>query len=208
MHPVESILLDGISVALAFPAARLTVRQGMWFTAIVTFKALCDHAGYEIPRNPVYAFPYANDVNFHNLHHQSWGLKVSVLSFFFFSPRVTHTHTNPLFFSPSLIQIAVVTRITEKEIYIYILGRGEGGLILSPLPRFPQHNFGIYSLFWDWLLGTLWLDQEAAKQKYERYQQMAEDQLSRTKARTGTMNNLVEEEEPTEKAREVGEEMD
>lgn len=77
MHPIESILLDGISVALAFPAACLTTKQGMCFTTIVTFKAICDHAGYEIPWNPVYAFPYANDVNFHNLHHQSWGLKVS-----------------------------------------------------------------------------------------------------------------------------------
>ena len=84
MHPVESILLDGISVALAFPAARLTTKQGMCFTTIVTFKAICDHAGYEIPWNPVYAFPYANDVNFHNLHHQSWGLKVSS---FLQSPR-------------------------------------------------------------------------------------------------------------------------
>ena len=93
MHPVESVLLDGISVALAFPAARLTIKQGMCFTTVVIFKSICDHAGYEIPWNPVYAFPYANDVNFHNLHHQSWGLKVSFLSSFLPPfPRARRNH--------------------------------------------------------------------------------------------------------------------
>lgn len=148
MHPVESVLLDGVSVALAFPAARFTVRQGMWFTTVVTFKAICDHAGYDIPWNPVYSFPYANDVWFHNLHHQSWGLKVGPPSPPRFSdPHPNHHHPSK---KPSLTRS-----------------------FLSP-----QHNFGIYSLFWDWLLGTLWTDQAAANQKYARYHQIAEEQFA------------------------------
>ena len=42
-----------------------------------------------------------------------------------------------------------------------------------------KHNFGIYSLFWDWLFGTLWLDQTAAKQTYAKYQQITEEQYVR-----------------------------
>lgn len=75
MHALECVFLDFVSIAIAFPAAGLTTRQGMCFTALVTWKAIGDHAEVDMPWNPIYLLSSTNAL-FHDIHHQTWGLKV------------------------------------------------------------------------------------------------------------------------------------
>jgi len=74
-HPLEGFLLDSVGSAIAFKLSRMDVRQGMWFFTLTTFKTVNDHSGYRLPWNPVH-WVTDNNANYHDIHHQSWGLKV------------------------------------------------------------------------------------------------------------------------------------
>ncbi|KAL8902069.1 MAG: hypothetical protein Q9207_004894 [Kuettlingeria erythrocarpa] len=77
-HWLETLFLDILSFVLAGELARLSPRQSMLFGAAATVKTLSDHCGYIFPWDPL-GFLNGNGAGFHDLHHQSWGLKVCVL---------------------------------------------------------------------------------------------------------------------------------
>lgn len=74
-HWLETLFLDILSFVLAGEIAQLSARQSMIFGSLATIKTISDHCGYVFPWDP---FRLVNDNGavFHDLHHQSWGLKV------------------------------------------------------------------------------------------------------------------------------------
>lgn len=84
-HWLETLFLDILSFVLAGEIAQFSARQSMIFGSLATIKTISDHCGYVFPWDP---FRLVNDNGavFHDLHHQSWGLKVciSLRNAFFF----------------------------------------------------------------------------------------------------------------------------
>jgi sphinganine C4-monooxygenase len=83
-HPVEGFFLDILGPFVAAKCVGLSNRESAFFFTIATIKAVDDHSGYRIPGDPIRIFEIVdgNGPIFHNIHHQSWGLKVSgLLSF-------------------------------------------------------------------------------------------------------------------------------
>ena len=78
-HPLEGFVLDSMGSALAFKLTGMNVRQGMWFFTLATLKTVDDHGGYRFPWNPLHWLT-DNDAYYHDIHHQSWGLKVRKIS--------------------------------------------------------------------------------------------------------------------------------
>lgn len=74
-HWLESLFLDILSFVLAGELAQLSPRQSMLFGTAATIKTIGDHCGYVFPWDPLGWFN-KNGPEFHDLHHQSWGLKV------------------------------------------------------------------------------------------------------------------------------------
>ena len=72
----EGFLMDGVGTTLALGISGLTTRQAMWFNTISTLKGVDDHGGYDLPYNPL-QWLGQQDTVFHDVHHQSWGNKVS-----------------------------------------------------------------------------------------------------------------------------------
>ncbi|TVY94332.1 Sphinganine C4-monooxygenase [Lachnellula willkommii] len=73
-HPLESIPIDSIGYPLGLWLAGMNNRQAALFGALWTFKSVIDHCGYDFPWNPCNII-CPDSVIFHDLHHQSWGLK-------------------------------------------------------------------------------------------------------------------------------------
>ncbi|KAI4123419.1 MAG: hypothetical protein LQ338_005272 [Usnochroma carphineum] len=73
-HWLESLFLDILSFVLAGEIAQLTPRQSMLFGSAATVKTISDHCGYVFPWDP-FGWVNGNGAGFHDLHHQSWGLK-------------------------------------------------------------------------------------------------------------------------------------
>ncbi|CAL8580637.1 Sphingolipid C4-hydroxylase sur2 [Xanthoria parietina] len=73
-HPLETIPIDGIGFPYCLSIAGLDNRQAAFFGAIWTFKTVVDHCGYDFPYNPC-NIVCPNSVLFHDLHHQTWGMK-------------------------------------------------------------------------------------------------------------------------------------
>lgn len=81
-HPFEGFLLDTIGAGLAWKVTGMTLRQGMWFYTGCTIKTVDDHCGYSLPWDPLqYIFP--NNAGYHDIHHQSWGIKTNFSQPFF-----------------------------------------------------------------------------------------------------------------------------
>lgn len=74
-HWLETLFLDILSFVLAGEVAQLSPRQSMIFGSMATIKTISDHCGYVFPWDPFRWFN-GNGAVFHDLHHQSWGLKV------------------------------------------------------------------------------------------------------------------------------------
>jgi len=83
VHPLESLIMDTTGNLLSLYASGMSVRLGMIFSAYVAFKFISDHCGYIFPFNPVHLFT-GNDTLFHDIHHQSWGLKTNFAVHFTF----------------------------------------------------------------------------------------------------------------------------
>ena len=83
-HPLEGLLLDTASAALAQEASRMNLRISMVFFAVSTFKTVCDHCGYNFPwyYNPLHLF-FPNSSAYHDVHHQSKGLRFNYSQPFF-----------------------------------------------------------------------------------------------------------------------------
>ncbi|KAI9642956.1 Sphingolipid C4-hydroxylase sur2 [Ciborinia camelliae] len=89
-HWLETIFLDVLSFILASTIAGISVRQGMIFSSLATLKTITDHCGYVFPQDP---FGWINDNNakFHDLHHQSWGLKYNFSTYTVFWDKLLGT---------------------------------------------------------------------------------------------------------------------
>lgn len=81
-HPVEGFLLDTAGTGVAFLTSRMTSRQSMWFFTLSTIKTVDDHCGYAFPWDPLQLIT-SNNSAYHDIHHQSWGIKTNFSQPFF-----------------------------------------------------------------------------------------------------------------------------
>lgn len=90
-HPVEGFLLDTLGAGLGYLITGMTLRQSLFFFTGSTIKTVLDHSGYEFPWDPLhYIFP--NNAAYHDIHHQSWGIKTNFSQpFFIFWDRLGGT---------------------------------------------------------------------------------------------------------------------
>lgn len=90
-HPVEGFLLDTAGTGLAFLTCGMTSRQGMVFFTASTIKTVDDHCGYAFPFDPLQHIT-SNNALYHDIHHQSWGIKSNFSQpFFTFWDRLLNT---------------------------------------------------------------------------------------------------------------------
>lgn len=81
-HPVEGFLLDTVGTGIAFLTSRMTNRQSMWLFTVSTVKTVDDHCGYAFPWDPLQLVS-SNNSSYHDIHHQSWGIKSNFAQPFF-----------------------------------------------------------------------------------------------------------------------------
>ncbi|KAJ9502799.1 Sphingolipid C4-hydroxylase sur2 [Exophiala xenobiotica] len=90
-HPIEGFMLDTLGTGLAYLMVGMTVRQGMWFFTCSTIKTVDDHCGYAFPFDPLQHVT-SNNATYHDVHHQSWGIKTNFSQpFFTFWDRLLNT---------------------------------------------------------------------------------------------------------------------
>ncbi|KKK20740.1 hypothetical protein ARAM_002714 [Aspergillus rambellii] len=90
-HPVEGFLLDTAGTGVAFLISGMTHRQGMCFFTFSTIKTVDDHCGYSFPWDPLQHVT-SNNAAYHDIHHQSWGIKTNFSQpFFIFWDRLFDT---------------------------------------------------------------------------------------------------------------------
>jgi sphinganine C4-monooxygenase len=81
-HPLEGFALDTLGAGLAYLITGLTMRQSMWFFTGSTIKTVLDHGGYAFPWDPTH-WIFPNNAAYHDIHHQSWGIKTNFSQPFF-----------------------------------------------------------------------------------------------------------------------------
>ncbi|KAF2150835.1 sphingolipid C4-hydroxylase SUR2 [Myriangium duriaei CBS 260.36] len=81
-HPVEGFILDTLGAGIAFLVTGMTCRQGMVFFGCSTVKTVDDHCGYALPFDPLQHLT-SNNAGYHDIHHQSWGIKTNFSQPFF-----------------------------------------------------------------------------------------------------------------------------
>lgn len=81
-HWFEGFLLDTVGAGLAFKIAGMTTRQGLVFFTASTIKTVDDHCGYALPWDPLQHVT-SNNAAYHDIHHQSWGIKTNFSQPFF-----------------------------------------------------------------------------------------------------------------------------
>lgn len=69
----------------------MTARQGIIFFTVSSIKTVDDHCGYALPWDPLQHIS-GNNATYHDIHHQSWGIKTNFSQpFFTFWDRVLGT---------------------------------------------------------------------------------------------------------------------
>ena len=81
-HPIEGFLLDTAGAGLAYKFAMMTPRAGLLFFVFSTLKTVDDHCGYALPWDPLQRIT-SNNAAYHDIHHQSWGIKSNFSQPFF-----------------------------------------------------------------------------------------------------------------------------
>jgi sphinganine C4-monooxygenase len=81
-HPVEGFVLDTAGAGLAYKLSFMTPRMGMYFFVFSTVKTVDDHCGYALPWDPLQRIT-SNNAAYHDIHHQSWGIKTNFSQPFF-----------------------------------------------------------------------------------------------------------------------------
>ncbi|RFU31007.1 hypothetical protein B7463_g5321, partial [Scytalidium lignicola] len=81
-HPFEGFLLDTLGAGIAYKIAGMNARQGMVFFTASTIKTVDDHCGYKLPWDPLQRIT-SNNAAYHDIHHQSWGIKTNFSQPFF-----------------------------------------------------------------------------------------------------------------------------
>jgi sphinganine C4-monooxygenase len=76
---VEAFIHDILGPYLASHCVGLSDLECTFFYTLATVKAVDDHAGVQLPWNPIrlWGLFFGNGLVYHNIHHQVWGLKVS-----------------------------------------------------------------------------------------------------------------------------------
>ncbi|PPJ54302.1 hypothetical protein CBER1_06127 [Cercospora berteroae] len=75
-HIFDSIIVDGLAYSLGCWAVALPTRSTLLLFGYSTLKNVSDHCGYVFPWDPIRAIT-GTDASFHDVHHQSWGLKTN-----------------------------------------------------------------------------------------------------------------------------------
>jgi sphinganine C4-monooxygenase len=73
-HPVEGFVLDTAGAGLAYKVSMMSSRMGLLFFVGSTIKTVDDHCGYKLPWDPLQHIT-GNNAAYHDIHHQSWGIK-------------------------------------------------------------------------------------------------------------------------------------
>lgn len=81
-HPLEGFMLDTLGTGVAYLATRMTILQGLWFFTCSSIKTVDDHCGYAFPWDPLQHIT-SNNAAYHDVHHQSWGIKTNFSQPFF-----------------------------------------------------------------------------------------------------------------------------
>ncbi|KAH6681852.1 sphinganine hydroxylase-like protein Sur2 [Halenospora varia] len=81
-HWFEGFLLDTLGASIGYKLAGMTARQGMIFFTASTIKTVDDHCGYSLPWDPLQHIT-SNNAGYHDIHHQSWGIKTNFSQPFF-----------------------------------------------------------------------------------------------------------------------------
>lgn len=74
-HWFEGLLMDTIGAGLGYKLSGMGIRGGMIFFSFSTMKTVDDHCGYALPWDPLQKI-FWNNAGYHDVHHQSWGIKV------------------------------------------------------------------------------------------------------------------------------------
>ncbi|KAI9695783.1 MAG: Sphingolipid C4-hydroxylase sur2 [Candelina mexicana] len=137
-HPFEGLVEDTVGSLLAFKVARMSVRQGIYFFTLSTCKTVDDHSGFRLPWDPL-QWITENNAYYHDIHHQSWGMKVSLS---FLSSALSDANVvDSTFFS-------MVSRADETDACV------------------GQSNFSQpFTSFWDRVFGTRWAGSESETNK-------------------------------------------
>ncbi|KAK4450477.1 hypothetical protein QBC34DRAFT_424629 [Podospora aff. communis PSN243] len=92
-HPAESIVSDSMGGLLASIVVRMTGAEQIVFFSLVTMKTVEDHAPFELPWSPFVIFAQwtGAGVVYHNIHHQTWGLKSNYQVYFTYWDRWMNT---------------------------------------------------------------------------------------------------------------------
>lgn len=90
-HPLEGFILDTCGAGIGYLVTGMTIRQGLVFFTCSTIKTVDDHCGYAFPWDPLQHIT-SNNAAYHDIHHQSWGIKVNFSQpYFTFWDRVLGT---------------------------------------------------------------------------------------------------------------------
>jgi sphinganine C4-monooxygenase len=83
--------MDTLGAGFAYLVTGMTLRQSLWFFTGSTIKTVLDHSGYEFPWDPLQFF-FPNNAAYHDIHHQSWGIKTNFSQpYFVFWDRIGGT---------------------------------------------------------------------------------------------------------------------
>ena len=81
-HWFEGLLLDTLGAAVSHYVSGMGIRQGVFLFAFSTLKTVDDHCGYALPFDP-FQMAFGNNAPYHDVHHQSYGLKKNFSQPFF-----------------------------------------------------------------------------------------------------------------------------
>lgn len=81
-NPLEGFVLDTVGAAIGYFALSLSTRESIVFYLFSTLKTVDDHCGYELPWDP-FQFLFPNNAAYHDIHHQSFGIKTNFSQPFF-----------------------------------------------------------------------------------------------------------------------------
>ncbi|ORY03604.1 hypothetical protein K493DRAFT_311640 [Basidiobolus meristosporus CBS 931.73] len=94
-NPIEGFVLDSVGAGIAYAVSGLSTRGAIVFFTFSTIKTVDDHCGYNLPFDPLQRI-FANNVAYHDIHHQLYGLKMNYSQpFFTHWDRLLGTYISP-----------------------------------------------------------------------------------------------------------------
>lgn len=73
-HPIEGFVLDTLGPGLSYKVSFMSPRLGLCYFVFSMMKTVDDHCGYKLPWDPLQHLT-SNNAAYHDIHHQSWGIK-------------------------------------------------------------------------------------------------------------------------------------